>query len=138
MKAFVIDTNIIFSALLKNSAARKIILSDTFDLFVPEFLFTEIIKYEEVILKKAGMEKENLELLLLLLQSHVSVIPFKIFIDFLEAAEEEMEKIDMNDAPFIALALKLKIPIWSNDLHFKKQRKVESFNTAEIISAFLS
>jgi len=50
MKAFVIDTNIIFSALLKNSAARKIILSDTFDLFVPEFLFTEILKYEEAIL----------------------------------------------------------------------------------------
>lgn len=138
MKAFVIDTNIIFSALLKNSAARKIILSDTFDLFVPEFLFTEILKYEEAILKKSGMAKENLELLLLLLQSHVSVIPFKIFIDFLEEAEEEMEKIDMNDAPFIALALKLKIPIWSNDLHFKKQRKVESFNTAEIMSDFLS
>ena len=138
MKAFVIDTNIIFSALLKNSAARKIILSDTFDLFVPEFLFTEIIKYEEVILKKAGMEKENLELLLLLLQSHISVIPFKMFFDFLEAAEKEMEKIDMKDAPFIALALKLKIPIWSNDLHFKKQKKVVSFNTAEIISDFLS
>ena len=138
MKAFVIDTNIIFSALLKNSAARKIILSDTFDLFVPEFLFTEIIKYEKVILKKSGMTKENLELLLLLLQSHISVIPFKMFFDFLEAAEKEMEKIDMKDTPFIALALKLKIPIWSNDLHFKKQRKVTSFNTAEIISAFLS
>ena len=138
MKAFVIDTNIIFSALLKNSAARKIILSDTFDLFVPEFLFTEIIKYEEVILKKSGMGRENLELLLLLLQSHISVIPFKMFFDFLEADEKEMEKIDMKDTPFIALALKLKIPIWSNDLHFKKQRKVESLNTAEIMSNFLS
>jgi len=138
MKAFVIDTNIIFSALLKNSAARKIILSDTFDLFVPEFLFTEIIKYEKLILKKTGMEKENLELLLLLLQSHISVIPFNIFSDFMKAAENEMEKIDMKDAPFVALALKLKIPIWSNDVHFKKQEKVESFNTAEIISDFLS
>jgi len=138
MKAFVIDTNIIFSALLKNSAARKIILSDTFDLFVPEFSFTEIIKYEEVILKKSGMAKDNLELLLLLLQSHISVIPFKKIFDFLEEAEKEMEKIDIKDAPFIALALKLKIPIWSNDLHFKKQRKVKSFNTAEILSDFLS
>jgi predicted nucleic acid-binding protein len=138
MQAFVIDTNIIFSALLKNSAARKIILSDTFDLFVPEFLFTEILKYEEAILKKSGMVKENLELLLLLLQSHVSVIPFKIFNDYLKEAEKEMAKIDIKDAPFIALALKLKIPIWSNDLHFKKQRKVESFNTAELISDFLS
>lgn len=131
------DTNIIFSALLKDSAARKIILSDTFDLFVPEFLFTEIKKHEEVILKKSGMEKEKLELLLLLLQSHISVIPIKKFSDFLEEAEKEMEKIDIKDAPFIALALKLKIPIWSNDLHFKKQRKVEAFDTAEIMNHFL-
>lgn len=137
MKAFVLDTNIVFSALLKDSAARKIILSDTFDLFVPEFLFTEIKKYEEVILKKSGMEKRNLEILLLLLQSHISVIPFSKFSDFLEEAEKEMENIDIKDAPFLALALKLKIPIWSNDLHFKKQRKVESFNTVEIMSSFL-
>jgi predicted nucleic acid-binding protein len=34
MKAFVIDSNIIFSALLKNSAARKIILS------IPSFYST--------------------------------------------------------------------------------------------------
>jgi predicted nucleic acid-binding protein len=137
MNSFVLDTNIIFSAILKDSAARKIILSDTFDLFVPEFLFTEIKKYEEVILKKSGMEKEKLELLLLLLQSHISVIPIKKFSDFLEEAEKEMENIDIKDAPFIALALKLKIPIWSNDLHFKKQRKVEAFDTAEIMSHFL-
>jgi len=65
MQAFVLDTNIIFSALLKNSAARKIILSDTFDLFVPEFLFTEIEKHEDVILKKSGMRKDDLEFLLL-------------------------------------------------------------------------
>lgn len=71
MKSFVLDTNIIFSSLLKNSSTRKIILSDIFDLFAPEFLFTEIKKYEEIILKKSGIKKENFELLLLLLQSHV-------------------------------------------------------------------
>jgi len=137
MKAFVLDTNIIFSALLKNSTARKIILSDTFNLFVPEFLFTEIKKYEELILKKSGMSKDNLEILLLLLQSHISIIPLKKFSEYLKEAEKEMEKIDIKDSPFIALALKLKIPIWSNDLHFKKQKKVPSFSTAEILSNFL-
>jgi len=35
----VIDTNIIFSALLRNSLTRKIILSDVFDLYVPEYLY---------------------------------------------------------------------------------------------------
>ncbi|MGD2092269.1 MAG: PIN domain-containing protein [Candidatus Aminicenantes bacterium] len=136
MKSFVLDTNIIFSSLLKDSSTRKIILSDIFDLFAPEFLFTEIKKYEEIILKKSGIKKENFELLLLLLQSHIAVIPFSTFSEFLKEAEEEMEKIDIKDAPFIALALKLKIPVWSNDLHFKKQKKVESYTTDEIITNF--
>ncbi len=48
-----------------------------------------------------------------------------------------MKVIDIKDAPFIALALKLKIPIWSNDKHFKKQQKVVSYTTDEIMTNFL-
>ncbi len=138
MDSFVIDTNIIFSSLLKDSSTRKIILSDSFNLFAPEFVFTEINKYKETILKKSGLKKENLELLLLLIQSHISVIPLSNFSSFLREAEKEMENIDKKDAPFIALSLKLKLPIWSNDLHFKKQKKVKSYTTDEIITNFLS
>jgi predicted nucleic acid-binding protein len=138
MNSFVIDSNIIFSSLLKDSTARKIILSDTFNLFAPEFLFTEIKKYEKVILEKSGLNKESYEYLLLLLQSHVAVIPFDEFSDFLKEAEEEMDNIDKKDAPFIALALKLEIPIWSNDLDFKKQKKVVSYTTDEIMTNILN
>lgn len=137
MESFVLDTNIVFSSLLRSSSIRKIILSDTFNLFTPEFLFTEIKKYEELILKKSGLKKENFDLLLLLLQSHIAVIPANAFSGFLTEAEEEMRDIDIKDAPFVALALKLKIPVWSNDLHFKKQKKVTSYTTEEIFSIFL-
>jgi predicted nucleic acid-binding protein len=138
MDSFVIDTNIIFSSLLKDSTARKIILSDAFNLFAPEFLFTEIKKYEKTILKKSGLRKENFDLLLLLLQSHIAVIPFNEFSGYLTEAEAEMEGIDKKDAPFIALALKLDIPIWSNDLDFKKQKKIISYTTDEIMTNILN
>jgi predicted nucleic acid-binding protein len=137
MRSLVLDSNIIFSSLLKDSAARKIILSDIFELFAPEFLFTEINKYKRKIVEKTGLGKNNFEFLLLLLQSHVAVISFKEFSGFLSEAEELMKNIDLKDAPFIALALKLGIPIWSNDLHFKKQNKVLSYTTDEIISSFV-
>jgi len=137
MDSFVLDTNIVFSALLRDSSTRKIILSDIFNLFTPEFLFTEIKKYEELILKKSGLKKENFDLLLLLLQSHIAVIPCNGFSEYLKDAEEEMKNIDIKDAPFVALALKLKIPIWSDDLHFKKQKKVFSHTTDEIFTIFL-
>ncbi len=137
MRSFVLDTNIIFSSLLKDSTARKIILSDIFELFAPEFLFTEINKYKRTILDKTGLGKNNFEFLLLLLQSHVAVISFREFSGFLNEAEALMKNIDLKDAPFIALAIKLEIPIWSNDLHFKKQNKVLSYTTDEIISSFI-
>lgn len=137
MRSFVLDTNILFSSLLKDSTARKIILSDIFELFAPEFLFTEINKHKRTILDKTGLGKNNFEFLLLLLQSHVAVVSFREFSGFLNEAEALMKNIDMKDAPFIALAIKLEIPIWSNDLHFKKQNKVLSYTTDEIISNFI-
>jgi len=138
MNAFIIDTNIIFSALLRDSPVRKIILSDIFELFTPEFLFTEIRKYETFILKKSGLNKHNFDLLLLLLQSHLAVVPFSNFSSFLNKAEAVMSRIDLKDAPFLALAMKLNIPIWSNDLHLKKQESVSCYTTEEIFHHFIS
>jgi predicted nucleic acid-binding protein len=51
---FVIDTNILFSALLRNSITRKIILSDVFDLYVPEYLYDEIARHDDLILEKSN------------------------------------------------------------------------------------
>ena len=51
MDSFVIDTNIIFSSLLKDSSTRKIILSDTFNLFAPEFVFNSSLKIQTTTLE---------------------------------------------------------------------------------------
>ena len=47
----VLDSNIIFSALIKKSKTRDIILSDFFELYAPEYIFTEIIKHKELLLR---------------------------------------------------------------------------------------
>jgi len=48
----VLDSNIIFSALIKKSKTRDIILSDFFELYAPEYIFNEIIKHEELNLEQ--------------------------------------------------------------------------------------
>jgi len=45
-----------------------------------------------------------------------------------------MREIDVDDAPFLALAMLLNCPIWSNDVHFKRQQIVKVFNTKEVLS----
>jgi predicted nucleic acid-binding protein len=44
-----------------------------------------------------------------------------------------MKDIDPDDSPFLALAMMLNAPIWSNDSHFKKQKAAPIFTTKEIL-----
>ena len=55
----IVDANILFSALIKDSSTAKILVDDKFKLYAPEFLFEEFAKYEDYILKKTNRTKEN-------------------------------------------------------------------------------
>ena len=47
-----------------------------------------------------------------------------------------MKDIDEKDTPFLALALKLQCPIWSNDCDFEEQNLVEVYKTSYILRKF--
>lgn len=40
---------------------------------------------------------------------------------------------DAKDAPYFALAMRLKCPIWSNDKDLKKQNSVEIYSTDDLV-----
>ena len=41
----IIDANILFSALIKDSSTAKLLIDDKLKLYAPEFLFEEFAKY---------------------------------------------------------------------------------------------
>jgi len=43
---FIIDTNIVFSGLIKNSITRKILLNPNFEFYIPDFYNIEFNKYK--------------------------------------------------------------------------------------------
>jgi predicted nucleic acid-binding protein len=128
----VLDSNIIFSALIKKSITRNIILSDAFDLNAPEYIFSEITKHKELLLRKSKLEKRDFDALLLLLQKHVHLISNEKYDEKTTIAEDILEEIDITDSPFLALALALNCSIWSNDGHFKQQNMVRVYTTKEL------
>jgi predicted nucleic acid-binding protein len=130
---FVLDSNIIFSALIKKSTTRNIILSDVFELHAPEYIFSEITKHKELLLQKSKMNEEELDALLLLLQKHIRLVPKEKYNENMALAEDILKDIDITDSPFLALALALNCKIWSNDGHFKQQDRVEVHTTKELI-----
>ena len=52
----VLDANIIFSTLIKMSKTLDLILDYDLELYSPDFIFEEFIKYKDVISRKSGLE----------------------------------------------------------------------------------
>ena len=129
----VVDSNIIFSALIKDSLSRKLLTHLDAELYTINFSNQEIDKYKSEILKKAELNEAELELLLSKLKDRLINIEDGIVALKMEQADEIMKKIDPTDSPFLAAALAINADIWSDDKHFKKQDNIKVWKTQDLV-----
>ena len=134
---FVIDTNILISALIKDSVTRKIIIESGLNFYYPKISFYEIQKHKPLVLKKSGMSEKQFNDVLNILLDNVLLVSEYRFADSLDKANNLIGKIDINDVVFLACALSLDLEIWSDDKHFQKQNEVKVLTTQEFIKRFL-
>src|SRR3989344_3163272 len=134
---FVIDTNILISALIKDSVTRKIIIESGLNFYYPKISFYEIQKHKPLVLKKSGMSEKQFNDVLNILLDNVILVSEYRFADNLNKANNLIGKIDINDVVFLACALSLDLEIWSDDKHFQKQKKVKVLTTQEFVKRFL-
>jgi len=136
---FVIDTNILLSALIRNSTTRKIIIKSGWSFYYPEMSFHEVKRYKELVLEKSGMDEGEYNQLLDVLLKYVTLIPDEQILKNLLEAKSAYAHIDPDDVVFIAA--QLSIPesiIWSDDRDFDRQNKVKVLKTGEVVRLFLS
>jgi len=126
----VVDANVLFSALIKDSFAYNLIFSDSFHLFTPEYIFTELEKHKEELLKKSERTDEEFFRLVETLKRRIVIVPLEELVPYVEEAEKLTP--DPDDMAYFALALKLNCPIWSNDKKLKKQDKIKVYHTHEL------
>ena len=134
---FVIDTNILISALIKDSVTRKIIIESGLNFYYPKISFYEIQKHKQLVLKKSRMSEKQFNDVLNILLDNVILVSESQFADSLDKANNLIGKIDINDVVFLACALSLDLEIWSDDKHFQKQKKVKVLTTQEFVKRFL-
>ena len=125
----VIDSNILFAALIKKSATSGILFKHA--LYAPEFIFEEFNKYKDYLKDKTKREEEGFEKFFNLFERNVILVPkeeIKLFM-------KEAEKIspDEKDVLYFALALKLRCGIWSNDKKLKTQNKIKIYSTEDLL-----
>ena len=127
----IIDANILFAALIKDSITVNLIFKKDIHLFAPEYLLNEFSKYKEEILSKTKRSEKEFNEIFIILKSIINIVPEEEFQEFLH--EASIISPDEGDLPYFALALKLKCPIWSNDKKLKEQNKVIIYSTEDLI-----
>jgi len=130
----VIDANMIIAALIKNGAARQIILSDKFNFMSPDFIFDEIYKHREYIGRKSGLDHKDFDLVMLLLFQQIDIVPFDEYRSSIGPATAIM-KDDIKDIPYIACYLGQKCDgIWTNDADFNNKPGIRVIDTATLLN----
>lgn len=132
MMDLVVDANILFAALIKESITKRIILRNDLKLYAPEYLFEEFEKYKGLIKQKTKRSDKEFNQLLRILKTRIIIIPQKNFKSSINKAKQVSP--DPKDILYFALALKYNISIWSNDKDLKeKQDVVIIYTTKELM-----
>src|SRR3989338_11254693 len=82
----VIDSNILFAALLKDSGTSDIMFKHK--IYAPEFIFEEFRKYKEYLKGKTKRTEENFKELFDLFERNVILIPKEEIDPFIKKAEK--------------------------------------------------
>lgn len=130
MKWVIVDTNVIFSALLKKESKIKEVLSNTqYNFCAPNFLVVEIFKHHDKIIRRSKASEEEVTELLALILSKVKFINDELNerATFFKAYEF-CKDVDEKDTPFIALTLQLSGTFWTGDLKLKKGLSGKGFD----------
>ena len=131
----VIDCNRVFAALLKNNTTRKIILNKKFQFYAPEYISLEIEKYQEEIIRKLNIKKEEFKILLGSIFEKIIILPLEDYQKELEDLLKEETISDKKDFPYLALAMAIKAEgIWTHDPDFRKQNKVKIFTNIHLLN----
>jgi predicted nucleic acid-binding protein len=126
-----IDANILVAALIKGGFTRKLITNSGLTIFSPSFLFAEIMKYKNEIIKKSKGSEEDFNYLLAILLKNIKIVDNKDLVPYVSAARTLIS--DKKDILYFSCALYKDTVIWSNDKEFKKQKRIRIFTTEELI-----
>lgn len=125
----VVDANPIISALV-GGTARDIFFRTNLKFATTEFTVKEIEKFIPYISEKAEVSEEEIEKALSLLP--IKIYRRKFYSKTIEKSRKIIGKVDEKDVDILALALKLNVPLWSNDRHFDKVKEAPILKTKDL------
>ncbi len=133
----IIDTNIFFSALIRDGITRKMLLNFEGRFLFPGYMLEELHIHDEEIFQKAGMERKDFDELKNFLLEKLEMVPERWLKPQRKRAWEIVKDIDPDDVEFFACALVYPgSVIWSDDKALKNQDIIQIVNTEEMLKVF--
>ena len=125
----VVDTNLIFSALIpKASQIRDILLEKNMSFYAPNYLITEIYKHKTRIITFSKLTESEFYLYFNGVIERINFVPVDfIGVESRQKAYDLCKNVDLADSPFIALAIDLGIPLWTGDKKLKEGLRKQGF-----------
>jgi predicted nucleic acid-binding protein len=127
----VVDTNIIFSALISGSEsvfAETLLRSDN-EFFACESTIVEIFKHKEKIVKFSRISEDDVTRWYHLLLKNLHLYKEDLIAPVnRKAAYELCKDVDESDTPHVALALELKAVLWTGDRKLQDGLKAKGYD----------
>jgi len=133
---YVVDANIILSALISDSMTRRLLVELEDDLLTPAYVHDEIGKYTEMVSEKSGLSPAEVEELIEILFKRIDVVPRPVVLESLQEAARIMRDTDPDDAVYLAAALERDAQLWSDDGDYEEQGLVPVATTGDIVERF--
>jgi predicted nucleic acid-binding protein len=120
--SIIVDTNIIFSALLNsNSNFASILLLGDYRFYIGELVLVELFKYKDKILKLSQLSEEDIISFYHILLRRINLYKEDLIDgENLKLAYNLCKDIDVNDVLHVALTLELQGKLWTGDNKLKQ------------------
>ena len=130
----VVDANVLFSALIKDSVTAEILFLDL-EFYTPAYIMEEFIKHKKEILMKTKRSEQSFVGFMHILAERIKVIPEDRYAKYIDLVGRFSP--DENDNHYLALAMYLDCPVWTNDKRLNNQDKVKIISTSELLTLII-
>lgn len=137
MTDFVIDANVLMSILISGKAGYRPIL--TFHNFIlPDFALIEVEKYKDILKDKTKMSEIQFTDWTYFVFAQLTILPqYVLEQNILVKSERLLEKIDLKDISYVALAMQLDLLLLTRDNSLCQGLRKQRFRKVILFEDFL-
>lgn len=134
---YVIDANILMSILISGKASYKPFLTN-YNFILPDFVLIEIDRYKDVLKSRTKMQKYEFLQWSFFVFSKITILPeYVLSQESIEKSEKLLDKIDLKDISYVALAIQLDLPLLTRDKPLYEGLQKLKFRRVTLFEDFL-